>query len=255
MIIDFQHVYYRRNKKAILADVTWQVKENEHWVILGLNGAGKTTLLNMLNGYIFPSEGSVKVLEYSFGESIMADLRRSIGWISNALQQDIPPNDTTLEIVLSGKFASIGLWDKVTEEDIRDADEIITKLGITDLRDRAYSGLSQGERQKVLIGRALINDPRILIFDEACNGLDIFAKKEVYQQITMLSQEQKTILFVTHNTEEILPIFNKALLLKNGEIHSQGQRNNVIELENLQDFYGADVEVFEHEDKFFIFAK
>ena len=255
MIIDFQHVFYRRSGKEILSDVTWQVQEGEHWIILGLNGAGKTTLLNMLNGYIFPSEGYAKVLEYTFGESIIADLRKSIGWISNALQQDIPPNDTSLEIVLSGKFASIGLWDQVTDEDIAQADAIIDKLGITALRDRSYSGLSQGERQKVLIGRALISDPRILIFDEACNGLDIFAKKEVYELIGMLSQEQKTILYVTHNTEEILPIFNKALLLKNGQVHSEGTREAVIQLENLQDFYGAAVEVFEHDDKFFIFAK
>lgn len=255
MIIDFQHVFYRRSGKEILADVTWQVKEGEHWIILGLNGAGKTTLLNMLNGYIFPSEGYAKVLDYTFGESIIADLRKSIGWISNALQQDIPPNDTSLEIVLSGKFASIGLWDQVTEEDVAQADAIIAKLGIQALRDRSYSGLSQGERQKVLIGRALISDPRILIFDEACNGLDIFAKKEVYELITMLSQEQKTILYVTHNTEEILPIFNKALLLKNGRVHSEGTRSEVIQLENLQDFYGAEVEVFEHDEKFFIFAK
>ena len=255
MIIDFQHVFYRRSGKEILSDVTWQVQEGDHWIILGLNGAGKTTLLNMLNGYIFPSGGHAKVLDYTFGESIIADLRRSIGWISNALQQDIPPNDTSLEIVLSGKFASIGLWDHVTDEDIAEADAIIKKLGITALRDRSYSGLSQGERQKVLIGRALISDPRILIFDEACNGLDIFAKKEVYDLITMLAKEQKTILYVTHNTEEILPIFNKALLLKHGKVHSEGDRSEVIQLDNLQDFYGAEVEVFEHDEKFFIFAK
>lgn len=255
MIIDFEHVYYRRSGKEILADITWQVQEGEHWIILGLNGAGKTTLLNMLNGYIFPSEGKAKVLEYTFGQSIIADLRKSIGWISNALQQDIPPHDTSLEIVLSGKFASIGLWDHVTEDDIAQANAIIDKLGISALRDRAYSGLSQGERQKVLIGRALISNPRILIFDEACNGLDIFAKKEVYNLINMLSKEQKTILYVTHNTEEILPIFNQALLLKDGHIHSQGARQTVIQLENLQDFYGAEVEVFEHDEKFFIFAK
>lgn len=255
MIIDFQHVFYRRSGKEILSDVTWQVQEGDHWIILGLNGAGKTTLLNMLNGYIFPSEGYAKVLNYTFGDAIMADLRKSIGWISNALQQDIPPNDTSLEIVLSGKFASIGLWDHVTDDDIAQADAIIQKLGITALRERSYSGLSQGERQKVLIGRALISNPRILIFDEACNGLDIFAKKEVYDLITMLAQEHKTILYVTHNTEEILPIFNKALLLKHGKVHSEGDRNDVIQLDNLQDFYGAEVEVFEHNEKFFIFAK
>lgn len=256
MIIDFENVSYRRNGKVLLRNINWQVEKNEHWIILGLNGAGKTTLLNMLNGYIFPSEGSAEVLGYRFGESIIADLRRKIGWISNALQQDIPPNDTPIEIVLSGKFASIGLWDQVDEEDIKKARDILARLGILHLEERVYSGLSQGERQKVLIGRALIGEPQILIFDEALNGLDIFAKKDVMDMITALAEkEDKTILFVTHNTDEILPVFKKALLLKQGQIHSQGALSEVVVLENLQDFYGQEVDVFAYGERFFISAK
>lgn len=256
VIIDLEHVSYRRNGETILSDINWQVRQGEHWIILGLNGSGKTTLLNMINGYIFPAVGGkARVLDFQFGSCPIAELRKHIGWISNSLQQEIPLSDTPLEIVLSGKFASIGLWEKVTDEDIRQADAVLEKLGIHRLKGRPYASLSQGEKQKVLIGRALIHDPEILIFDEACNGLDIFAKKDLYEQITLLAQEQKSIFFVTHNTEEILPIFNKALLLKDGTIHSQGNLQDVIQLHNLQDFYGSEVDVFKRGERFFILAQ
>ncbi len=256
MIIDLQNVSYRKNGKMILDGVNWQVEDGEHWIILGLNGSGKTTLLNLINGYIFPVYGgSANVLGYQFGNCPIADLRKHIGWISNSLAQNIPVNDTPLEIILSGKFASIGLWDKVSDEDVSKAEGIMEKLGIMKLRDRTYGSLSQGEKQKVIIGRALISDPDIIIFDEACNGLDIFAKKDLYNLIEKLAQDKKSIFFVTHNTDEILPIFNKALLLKNGQVHSKGDLKTVIQQENLQDFYGSDVDVFERNNRFFIFAK
>ena len=256
MVINLENVNYRRNGEIILSEINWQVAEKEHWVILGLNGSGKTTLLNLINGYIFPAVGGkAQVLNHTFGNCPIADLRKHIGWISNALQQNIPLGDTSLDIVLSGKFASIGLWEKVTEKDKSEGEAILDKLGILSLKTRTYGSLSQGEKQKVLIGRALISNPEILIFDEAYNGLDIFAKKDLSEIITPLAEDNKTLIFVTHNTEEILPIFNKALLLKDGKIHSQGDLHEVIVQENLEDFYGNEVDVFQHGDKFFISAK
>ncbi len=256
MIVDLQNVCYRRNGKVILDGIDWQVEAGEHWIILGLNGSGKTTLLNLINGYIFPVYGGkANVLGYQFGSCPIAELRRHIGWISAALSQDIPVHETGQEIVLSGKFASIGLWDKVTPEDVRKAEAVMEKLGILNLRDRSYGSLSQGEKQKVIIGRALINDPEIIIFDEAFNGLDIFAKRDLSRLIEKLALGSKSIFFVTHNTDEILPIFNKALLLKNGRIHSKGNLKDVIQQENLQDFYGSEVDVFERDGRFFLYAR
>ena len=256
MIFDLQNVSYRKNGKLILDGVNWQVEAGEHWIILGLNGSGKTTLLNMINGYIFPLYGGyANVLGYQFGSCPIADLRKHIGWISNALTENIPVNDTPLEIILSGKFASLGLWEQVGDEDIAKAEAVMEKLGIMKLRDRTFSSLSQGEKQKVVIGRALISDPEIIIFDEACNGLDIFAKKDLYDLIEKLAEDKKSIFFVTHNTDEILPMFNKALLIKEGRIHSKGNLKEVIQLDNLQDFYGSEVDVFERNERFFIHAK
>lgn len=251
-IISLDHVSYIRNGKYILKDVNWHVKRGEHWVILGPNGSGKTTTLNMVNGYIFPSEGHVKVMEFEFGHSSIIELRKRIGWVSSALSQYIPVNDYPLHIVLSGKFASLGLWEKVDDADVERANEILDMLKIRHLSDRKYGMLSQGEKQKVLIGRALMNHPDIIIFDEAFNGLDIFARRDMEETISELSNSDITFILVTHNTDEILPVFNKALLIKHGEVHSQGNIDDMIQYDNLSDFYGEDVDVFKHRDRFYL---
>lgn len=251
-IISLDHVSYIRNGKYILKDVNWHVNRGEHWVILGPNGSGKTTTLNMVNGYIFPSQGHVKVLEFEFGHSSIIELRKRIGWVSSALSQFIPTNDYPLHIVLSGKFASLGLWEKVDDDDIARANEILDLLKIRHLAERKYGMLSQGEKQKVLIGRALMNHPDIIIFDEAFNGLDIFARHDMEITINELAEGNITFILVTHNTDEILPVFGKALLLKDGQVHSQGDIDDMIQYDNLSDFYGADVDVFKHKDRFYL---
>lgn len=251
-IISLDNVSYIRNGKYILKDINWHVNRGEHWVILGPNGSGKTTTLNMVNGYIFPSQGHVKVLEFEFGHSSIIELRKRIGWVSSALSQFIPTNDYPLHIVLSGKFASLGLWEKVDDDDIARANEILDLLKISHLAERKYGMLSQGEKQKVLIGRALMNHPDIIIFDEAFNGLDIFARHDMEITINELAEGNITFILVTHNTDEILPVFGKALLLKDGQVHSQGDIDDMIQYDNLSDFYGADVDVFKHKDRFYL---
>lgn len=251
-IISLDNVSYIRNGKYILKDINWHVNRGEHWVILGPNGSGKTTTLNMVNGYIFPSQGHVKVLEFEFGHSSIIELRKRIGWVSSALSQFIPTNDYPLHIVLSGKFASLGLWEKVDDDDIARANEILDLLKIRHLAERKYGMLSQGEKQKVLIGRALMNHPDIIIFDEAFNGLDIFARHDMEIAINELAEGNITFILVTHNTDEILPVFGKALLLKDGQVHSQGDIDDMIQYDNLSDFYGANVDVFKHKDRFYL---
>lgn len=251
-IISLEHVDYIREGKYILKDVSWHVQRGEHWVILGPNGSGKTTTLNMINGYIFPSNGKVKVLDFEFGHSSIIELRKRIGWVSSALSQFIPMNDYPLHIVLSGKFASLGLWEKVDEADVERAHQILDLLKMRHLSDRKYSMLSQGEKQKVLIGRALMNEPDIIIFDEAFNGLDIFARRDMERTISELANKNISFILVTHNTDEILPIFKKALLLKDGQVHSVGDIDDMIQYDNLSDFYGEEVEVFKHKDRFYL---
>ncbi|UUZ84416.1 ABC transporter ATP-binding protein [Paenibacillus sp. P26] len=208
-IIDVRQVSYRRDNKMLLRDVSWQVRPQEHWAILGLNGSGKTTPLNMINGYIWPTEGSIQVLGETFGETDLRELRKSIGWVSSSLQDKLYGTDKSQYVVLSGKFATLRLFDDVEQEDLEQAEEYMRRLGCLHLWDHPYQTCSQGEKQKLLIARALMASPKLLILDEPCNGLDIFSREQLLASIGEWAsrKDTPTVLLVTHHTEEILPLF------------------------------------------------
>lgn len=244
-MITMYDVSVRRNNKEILKNVNWNVKKGEHWSILGLNGSGKTTLLNVLNGYLFTTTGEVEVLGERFGKTYLPDLRKQIGLISSSIQLQIQDFESVLSIVLSGKFASIGLWEAVEQADVEQAQHYMKLVRCDHLQDSQYGILSQGERQRVLIARALMATPKLLIFDEPCNGLDIIAREELLQLIEHLSKEEKcpTLIFVTHHVEEILPCFSHTLLLKNGQIFEQGLTKELLTENKLSSFYERPVSV------------
>jgi iron complex transport system ATP-binding protein len=154
-MIKIKNVSVKRAEKEILKNVSWLVEKGEHWCLLGLNGSGKTTLLNIINGYIWPTKGQVEVLSRKFGETNLSELRKEIGWVSSSLQQRFRDDDTVVEMILSGKFASIGLYEQVEQKDMNQAIELMQLLNCADLQNQAYGTLSQGERQRVLIARAL----------------------------------------------------------------------------------------------------
>lgn len=170
-IIEMNNVSWYRDNKTILNQVNWQVSKNEHWAVLGLNGSGKTTILNMINGYIWPSQGQMAVLGHPFGTVDLRDLRKMIGWVSSSLQEKLYASDKTQHVVISGKHASIGLYEKPSLEDFEQAKEHMKRLNCLHLYDRTYQSCSQGEKQKLLIARALMASPKLLILDEATNGL------------------------------------------------------------------------------------
>ncbi|MBB6214507.1 iron complex transport system ATP-binding protein [Anaerosolibacter carboniphilus] len=243
MVIEAKQVSVIRDSKYILKEVNWSVKAGEHWAILGLNGSGKTTLLNMINGYLFPSTGELQVLGKIFGKYDLRELRKSIGWVSTALQERLYGTESVEDIVLSGKFATIGLYEHPSQEDRDFAKSLLDRLASGHLSNRTYQSLSQGEKQRVLIARALMSSPRLLILDEPCTGLDIFAKEQLLSTIEKLSYEQDapTLIYVTHRTEEILPTFSHTLLLRRGQVHSSGKTAFVLTKENLCDFFEAPV--------------
>ena len=245
MIIKMQNVSWRRENTYILRDINWEVKGSENWVIMGLNGSGKTTLLNIVNGYIYPSSGEVTILGKRFGKYSLQELRKEIGWVSSSLQENLYVNETVLEIVLSGKFATIGLVDTPEQGGIDRALELLENLGCPEFINRPYRSLSQGEKQKVIIARALINSPRVLILDEPCTGLDILAKEQLLATIEKLSKAENapTLIYVTHRVEEILPAFGNILMLRKGSVFSAGKTQKVLTSANLTDFFEAPVEV------------
>lgn len=245
MIIDIHNVSWEQDNNKILEQISWKVNEGEHWCLLGLNGSGKTTLLNMINGYIWPSEGSMAVLGKKFGEFDLRELRKSIGWVSTSLQQKLYGSETALKIVLSGKFATIGLYDQTDSADMIQAEELMRTLGCTALMERTYNTLSQGEKQRVLIARALMASPKLLILDEPCTGLDVFAREQLLQMIAAVAGEQNapTIIYVTHHVEEILPCFAKTLLIKKGKVFAANDTSEVLTSALMSDFFGVPVHI------------
>ena len=243
MIIEAKQISVIRDSKYILKDVNWSVKTGEHWAILGFNGSGKTSLLALINGYLFPSKGEIQVLGKTFGKYDWRELRKSIGWVSTALQERLYGNETVENIVLSGKYASLRLFDEPSREDRDFAISILERLDSLELLNRTYGTLSQGEKQKVLIARGLMSSPRLLILDEPCTGLDIFAKEKLLSIIEKICREKDapTLIYVTHVIEEILPAFSHTLLLRRGQVHSSGETSSVLTKENLSDFFEASV--------------
>ena len=244
-MIMLENVSLWRGRDYLLKNVSWEVLQGEHWAILGLNGSGKTTLLNMINGYLFPSAGKVTVLGNQFGSYDLRELRKSIGWVSTSLQEKLYVTETAVEIVISGKKAMIGLFEDPSEEDWEEAIQLLARLGCSGFLHRTYQTLSQGEKQKVLIARALMAKPQLLILDEPCTGLDIFARENLLRFIDQLGREADapTLIYVTHRTEEILPIFNRTLLLKNGEVYGKGNTLDMLTEEVLSGFLDVNVVV------------
>lgn len=238
-VIELEEIDYIRERKALLQQIDWQVKQGEHWALLGLNGAGKTLLLQIITGNLWPSKGKVTVLGERFGETSLPELRKRIGWVSSALQVRLPMNERAEKIVLSGKFASIGVYQKYDDTDLLRAHALLSSLGSGHLIGKTYAQLSQGEKQIVIIARALMAKPELLILDEPCTGLDLFAREELLQNIqqSSLEKDAPTILFVTHHTEEIMPFISHVCLLREGKIFKQGKREVVLEESTLQGFY------------------
>lgn len=245
MTIEIQNVSWKRDGKYILRNINWRVEAGDHWAVVGLNGSGKTSLLAIVSGYIFPSEGKVSVLGSSFGSCDLRELRKSIGWVSASLQDSLLVDEKAGDIVLSGRYASIGLYETPSRGDMRRAAELMEQFGCMGFAKRPYATLSQGEKQRVMLARSLMNFPKLLVLDEPCTGLDIFARERFLAALGAIAKSRKapTMLYVSHHVEEILPVFSNTLLLRNGRVHSSGKTKSVLNKSNLTDFFRSRVEI------------
>jgi iron complex transport system ATP-binding protein len=228
---------------VILEAIDWRVGRGEHWAILGANGSGKTSLLRALTGYLPPTAGEIRVLGETYGRFDWRELRTRIGLVSSSVHQMMEDGETALKAVVSGRYAQIGYWGEMRDEDRRAADAILRRIEARDLRDRPWRFLSQGERQRVLIGRALMASPRLLILDEPCAGLDPVAREHFLQFIQRLAGARgaPTMILVTHHVEEIVPIFSHVLLLKAGRVLASGPRAQVLTSRTLSTAFAAPV--------------
>jgi iron complex transport system ATP-binding protein len=223
-LIDIKDLSVQRGERRILDRITWRILPGEHWVILGPNGSGKTSLLSALTGYLFPSSGEISVLGETFGESDWRELRKHIGIVSSSIRDRIEDSEMALDAVISGKDAVITSWKTSTPAERSEAKDILKLVECPHLAAQPWGTLSQGERQRILIGRALMARPKILILDEACAGLDPVARENFLQFLGRLTTipEPPTILFVTHHLEEITPVFSHILMLRDGQLLASG---------------------------------
>jgi iron complex transport system ATP-binding protein len=235
----------RRGDTVILDDISWKIMPGEHWAILGANGSGKTSLLSALTAYLPPTEGTIDVLQKRFGCANWPELRLKIGLVSSAIRQMMPDSEPALETIVSGKFAMIDFWGRITNQDRRRASAILRQIECEYLADRPWGYLSQGERQRVLIGRALMGKPRLLILDEPCAGLDPAAREQFLYFVERLGRQHRapTLILVTHHVEEIMPVFSHVLMLKQGRILAAGKKKELITSKWLTKAFDTEIRI------------
>jgi iron complex transport system ATP-binding protein len=240
-ILDIRNITIRRGKTVILDDLCWTVKPGEHWVILGPNGSGKTSLLSALTGYFTPTEGEIHLLGEEFGASDWRELRKAVGIVSSSLRQLMHDEDCALEIVAGGESAQVGYWGPIPKRIRAAAMQSLERAEAKEIALRAWGVLSQGERQRVQIARALITQPRLLILDEPCAGLDPVAREHFLAVVERLarSRHAPAIVLVTHHVEEITPAFSHALVLREGRAVACGAIGQALTSATLSDAFGA----------------
>jgi iron complex transport system ATP-binding protein len=244
-VLEVSGLRVRRGAVEILRDVSWRVARGQHWAILGANGSGKTSLLGALTGYLTPTEGEVFLLGERFGHSDWRELRKHVGLVSSSVRQMMAEDEPALESVVSGKYAMIDFWGRATRADRAGALRLLRQVECAYLADRPWRVLSQGERQRVLIARALMAKPRVLILDEPCAGLDPAAREQFLQFLQRLGRRKTspTLVLVTHHVEEIMPVFSHVLVLKAGRVLAAGKKPAVLKARLLAQAFTARVKL------------
>ncbi len=251
-VFEMENVSVQRNGRKILGEINLTVERDQHWVILGGNGSGKTSLLNVLMGYLTPTTGDVHLRgredAVNSASQCWDDWRKRIGFVSSSISQLIEPAETALEIVLSGRHAMVNYWQHGDDNpaEIRAAEKVLEKVNASSLRDQSWATMSQGERQRVLIGRALMSQKmEILVLDEPCAGLDPVAREHFLQFVEELTAKGsfRSLLLVTHHVEEIIPAITHALVLKEGQVIAQGEKRRALNSFSLSEAFGAELKL------------
>lgn len=229
----------------ILDGVDWRVEPGEHWVILGPNGCGKTSLINCLTGYEMATAGEITMDGSEYGRTDWREVRKRVGLVTATLTRYLEPFEPVLDAVVSGREAMLNLVGDVPQEWVEEARQLLQRIGCGHLIDSRWGVLSQGERQKILICRALMAKFHVLILDEPCAGLDPVARERFLQWLEDLVSHpgSPSLVLVTHHVEEILPFFDHVLLLKDGKVLKAGPKEAVLDSALLSEAYGAPLKI------------
>jgi iron complex transport system ATP-binding protein len=247
-VVDLAGVSIVRNGSTLINDINWEVDESDRWVVIGPNGAGKTTLLQVISAQIHPSSGVAGLLGEVLGTVDVFDLRPRIGLTSAALAERIPRGERVHDVVVSASYAVLGRWrEQYDELDHERADELLAQLRIDRLADRTFGTLSEGERKRVQIARALMTDPELLLLDEPAAGLDLAGRETLVNTLGELAQDHyaPATVLVTHHVEEIPAGITHVMLLKGGSIVASGPLHDTLTAENLTKTFDVELSLSE----------
>ena len=255
--IQLDQVGLRRGETWILRGIDWTVPQGACAAILGPNGSGKSTLTRILACHYWPTEGESSVLGAQFGDANLLDLRKSIRLVQPAGPYDIDSELTARQVVLTGFFGTIGLYDATDAAMEAEADQLLRQVGLAHVRDHVYGTLSSGERVRNLIARALVREPRLLLLDEPTAGLDLLAREQVLATVQALfeggpTDPRPTVVFITHHVEELPPATSHVLLLDGGRAAARGSPGQVLRSEVLSPVYGCPVEVRTRDGRYYV---
>jgi len=240
------------SSRRILSDINWHINKGESWILFGRNGSGKTKLLEIITGYLFPSEGDVFRFGCGHEGSDIREIRKRIGYVSSALREKFDRDERLIDTVLSGLYASIGLYRKPSEKDIKKAHKLLAETGLAGRENDIIGHLSDGEKQKVLMLRALINDPDILILDEPATGLDIGAREDFLDTLkNTMKGRGHSLIYVTHHVEEITPVFRKIYIIDDGKCFFDGTVDDAIERKTFSTLFKRNIEVFRRGERLY----
>ncbi|MBM7520523.1 ABC transporter ATP-binding protein [Nocardioides nitrophenolicus] len=249
-VLELAEVSVRRGQATLLDRVSWVVREGERWILLGANGAGKTTLMQIAGAQLHPTSGAVGLLGELLGTVDIFELRPRIGVSSAAVAEQIPRNETVRDLVLTASYAVLGRWKESYDAVDHDrADALLREVGVAALADRTYGTLSEGERKRVQIARALMTDPELLLLDEPAAGLDLGGREDLVSTLSVLAYDplSPATVLVSHHVEEIPPGFTHVLMLRGGRVVAQGPLEDTLTAEALSATFGMPL-VLEHHD-------
>jgi iron complex transport system ATP-binding protein len=246
VLVDLKNVRVIRGDNVALDDFSLRINAGEHVAILGPNGCGKSTLIKTITRECYPviREGSSMTILGQLRWNIF-ELRSVLGIVSNDLMQDVTGETSGREVVLSGFFSSTRIFDHQTVEPLQRerADAVLERIGVRHLADRPVAEMSSGEAKRILIARALVHDPRTLLFDEPSNSLDVFAQHGLRETMRVLAQSGIGIVLVTHHLSDVIPEIDRVVLMRNGKIQADGRKNDLLNPEEISRLFDIPVDI------------
>ena len=257
-VLKLRGVSVRRESSLLLRSVDWTAHSRERWIVIGPNGAGKTTLLQVASTLLYPTEGTVEVLGERLGDVDVFELRPRIGLTSASLAERVPAAEKVIDLVLTASYAILGRWkEEYDSSDVTRAVELLDALGCAHLIRRRFATLSEGERKRVQIARAMMPDPEILLLDEPAAGLDLGGREDLLRRLGTLAHDPKApmMVLVTHHVEEVPDGFTHAMLLRRGSVLVAGPIDEVFTARNLSRCFGVPLEIERHQNRWRAWAR